>query len=37
MGEETEKGGDSGETQADDVQDEDVGDPFDYDGGNLNV
>lgn len=37
MGEETEEGCDGREAQADDVQHEDVGDPFDYDGGNLDV
>lgn len=37
MGEETEKGRESREAQADDVQYEDIGDPFDYDGRNLDV
>ena len=37
MSEETEKGCNSREAQADDVQHEDIGDPFDCDGGNLDV
>jgi len=37
MSEETEERCNGGEAQADDVQHEDIGDPFDHDGRNFDV